>query len=299
MGEANHILPPDRGFISVAGADARSFLQGIITNDVDAVDATHARYGAMLTPQGRIMWDFFIADIGENRLLLECDRDRLPAFLKRLAMYRLRADAQLGDASDEFSAIVFPGSDAPAALGLDAEPGSGRSWQGGVLFTDPRLAALGARAMVPSDRVDDALAASGLAAGDTASYDRLRLALGVPEGPDDLPPERALPLEVGFDELNALSWTKGCYMGQELTARMNYRALVKKRLLPVAIDGPPPPPGTPIELGGKEAGEMRSSNGDRGLAYLRLEAVEWGQVLTCGGARLTPSRPDWFKEPAA
>jgi folate-binding protein YgfZ len=297
MDDTTYILPPNRGFISVAGADARPFLQGIVTNDVDAIDASRAQYAAMLTPQGRIMWDFFLAELEDGRLLLDCDRDGLPAFLKRLSMYRLRADVALTDASDAFAAIAFPGAEAPAALDLDGAPGSARPWNGGVLYTDPRLAALGARAIVPTDRLDVALAETGFAAGDTASYDRLRLALGVPEGADDLPPERALPLEVGFDELNALSWTKGCYMGQELTARMNYRALVKKRLLPVAIDGPPPAPGTPVELDGKDAGEMRSSNGDRGLAYLRLAAAESGQVLTCGEARLTPSRPDWFKRP--
>jgi len=297
MTETTYIMPPSRGFISVSGADARTFLQGIVTNDVDAVDAAHAQYTAMLTPQGRIMWDFFLVDLGDGRLLLDCDRDGLPAFLKRLSMYRLRADVELADASDAFAAVVFPGADAPASLGLDAAPGGARPWHGGILYTDPRLAALGARAIVPADRRDDALAETGFVAGDTDSYDRLRLALGVPEGADDLPPERALPLEVGLDELNALSWTKGCYMGQELTARMNYRALVKKRLLPVAIDGPPPPPGTPVELDGKDAGEMRSSNGDCGLAYLRLAAVDSGQALVCGEARLTPSRPDWFKEP--
>jgi len=299
MTDTTYILPADRGLIAVTGADGRPFLQGIVTNDVDAVDAAHAQYAAMLTPQGRIMWDFFLMslDRDDGGLVLDCDRDGLPAFQKRLSMYRLRADVQLSDMSEAFTVVAFPGAAAPAALGLDPAPGNARPWHGGVLYTDPRLAALGARAIVPADRLDDALAATGFAVGDADSYDRLRLTLGVPGGAADLPPERALPLEVGFDELNALSWSKGCYMGQELTARMNYRALVKKRLLPVAIEGPAPPPGTPIELDGKDVGEMRSSNGDRGLAYLRLAAADAGRPLTCGEARLTPSRPDWFKSP--
>ena len=126
----------------------------------------------------------------------------------------------------------------------------------------------------------------------------MRLALGVPDGSRDLAVEKALLLEAGFDELNGIDWQKGCYIGQELTARTKYRALVKKRLLPVAVEGALPPPGTPVMLGDEEAGELRSGRDGQALALLRLDAVEKakaGVALTAGGARLTPRMPDWMK----
>jgi hypothetical protein len=116
----------------------------------------------------------------------------------------------------------------------------------------------------------------------------------VPDGSRDLPVEKAILLENGFDELNAIDWDKGCYMGQELTARTRYRGLVRKRLMPVAIEGPAPEFGSALLLGDKEAGEMRSASGDIGLALVRLEALGQG-ALTSGAARLTPSKPDWAK----
>ena len=130
--------------------------------------------------------------------------------------------------------------------------------------------------------------------GSPADYDRLRLSLGVPDGSRDLPVEKAILLENGFDELNAIDWNKGCYMGQELTARTRYRGLVRKRLMPVAIAGEAPAPGTPLMLGDKEAGEMRSALGDVGLAMVRLEALGQG-ALAAGAARLSPRKPDWAK----
>jgi folate-binding protein YgfZ len=130
-----------------------------------------------------------------------------------------------------------------------------------------------------------------------ADYDAHRLALGLPDGSKDMEAEKSVLLEGGFDELNGISWTKGCYMGQELTARTRYRGLLKRRLVPVAIEGRAPERGTPIlTLEGAEAGEMRSSQGAQGLALLRLEWLEKG-VLAAGGARLTPQPPPWMKLP--
>ena len=128
---------------------------------------------------------------------------------------------------------------------------------------------------------------------DAAAYDRLRLSLGVPDGSRDLTIEKAILLESGFDELNGVDWQKGCYIGQELTARTKYRALIKKRLMPVTVDGPLPPPGTPVMAGDQEAGEMRSGRDGVGLALLRLEAVTESKPLTAAGAKLTPQKPAW------
>src|SRR5690606_13970341 len=128
----------------------------------------------------------------------------------------------------------------------------------GLVYVDPRLAGLGARALLPHDAAADLLCEAGLEPGDPEEYDRLRLRLGVPDGSRDLPIEKAILLENGFDELNGVDWQKGCYIGQELTARTKYRGLVRKRLLPVDIEGAAPEPGTKLMLGEQEAGEMRS-----------------------------------------
>jgi folate-binding protein YgfZ len=127
-------------------------------------------------------------------------------------------------------------------------------------------------------------------------WDRHRLALGLPEGSRDLVAEQTVLLEAGYDELHGVSWTKGCYMGQELTARTKYRGLLKRRLVPVAVDGPLPAPGTPVLAGGAEVGEMRSGRDGSGIAQLRLEALD-GRALRCGEAALTPRIPDWMVMP--
>ncbi|MBI3451507.1 MAG: tRNA-modifying protein YgfZ, partial [Rhodospirillales bacterium] len=171
-----------------------------------------------------------------------------------------------------------------------------------AVYVDPRLGALGARAILPKAAIP-ALAEKGFVSGRAEDYDQLRLSLGVPDGSRDLLVEKALLLENGFEELHGVDFKKGCYVGQELTARMKYRALVRKRLMPVRIDGPPPPPGTPIMLDQQEAGEMRSAADGMGLALLRIEAVEQaekeGRPLSAGEASLTPIKPAWagFEQP--
>jgi folate-binding protein YgfZ len=190
-------------------------------------------------------------------------------------------------------AAVF-GDGAPAALGLPETAGAARAFGEGLAFVDPRLTALGARVILPRDRIRGALAEAGLAEADFAAYDRHRLALGIPDGSRDLVLEKSILLESGFDELNGVDWQKGCYIGQELTARTKYRGLIKKRLFPVRIDGPAPPD-TEVTFGGKDAGEMRSSRDGLGLALLRLDAVAAGQPLSAGRATLTPMQPDWMQ----
>jgi hypothetical protein len=164
-----------------------------------------------------------------------------------------------------------------------------------VVYVDPRLAALGARAILPRDAALSALA--GFAPAELAAYDRMRLGHGVPDGSRDLVPEKSLLLESGFDELHGIDWNKGCYIGQELTARTRYRGLVRRRLVPVAIDGPPPAPGTLVTADGREVGEMRSACDGLGLALLRLEAAHSATPLQAGDARLTPQLPDWLRLP--
>jgi len=289
-----------RGVIRLEGPDARAFLQGIVTNDVTRVTAERAIWSAFLTPQGKFLHEFFLAEMG-GALLLDCERERLADLMRRLKLYKLRSKVELADISDRHEVVAFHGADALAALGLSNEPGAARQEPEGPVFTDPRLSDLGARAIVSKAGLERLLAASGARRAELADYDRLRISLGVPDGSRDLEVERSILLENGFDELNGIDWQKGCFMGQELTARTRYRGLVKKRLVPVAIDGPIPVPGTALELDGKEVGTLRSVADGIALATLRLEALaeEPGRALKSGDAVVVARPPAWLRLPAA
>jgi folate-binding protein YgfZ len=283
-----------RGLLTVSGEDRRAFLQGLISNDVNKVDPARAIYSGFLTAQGRFLHDFFVAEIGDV-LYLDCERERLDDLRRRLSLYKLRSKVALA-AADAMAVVALFGPGTLAVLGLPEQAGGAKPHAGGIVYVDPRLVGLGARAIVPKDKVA-ALEQTGFQPVGFDEYDALRLSLGIPDGSRDLPVEKALLLENGFDELNGVDWKKGCYVGQELTARMKYRALTRKRLTPVHIEGPVPEPGTPVMLGDQEAGEMRSAQGTLGLALLRLEVVEEadkaGRPLTAGAARVMPVKPAW------
>src|SRR5690348_8135250 len=257
MADASFVVLDDRGVLAVSGPDRRPFLQGLVSNDIEKVSPTSARYAALLTAQGKYLHDFMMVEADES-IWLDAEAARLGDLKRRLSMYRLRAKVSLEERSELCVAAVF-GPDAPAPLGLPGEPGTARPFRSGVAFVDPRLPALGARTILPLATSRRSLAEAGIAEAGFEDYDRLRLSLGIPDGSRDLALEKSILLEAGFDELNGVDWEKGCYIGQELTARTKYRGLVKRRLFPVRIDGPAPTPGASIELGGKDAGEMRSS----------------------------------------
>lgn len=280
-------LLPHRSVISVAGADRVEFLQGLISNDTRKVAPGRAIWAALLTPQGRFLNDMFVADAGGDTFLLETERDRAPALAKKLKMYTLRSKVTVEDLGASMEVAAAFGDDAARALDL-----------GLAAFADPRLETLGVRVLAPAGQASALLVARGFDEAPLAAYDALRLPLGVPDGSRDLQVEKALLLENGFDELNGVDWKKGCYMGQELTARTKYRALVKKRLFPVRVDGPLPEPGTPVLRDGQEVGELRSGTGDRALAMLRLDAAsDHGAALTAAGARILPEIPSWMRLP--
>jgi hypothetical protein len=285
----------NRGLLRIEGEDARPFLQGLISNDVTKVTPSRTLYATLLTAQGRFLHDFFIAVL-DGALVLEVELTRRDDLRKRLSLYRLRSKVAIAPL-DTLAVVAFWPGEALRDLGLASEPGATTARASGLVFVDPRLAALGARAIVPRAQIDAALA--GFARAPLADYERHRLSLGVPDSGRDLVVEKSILLENGIDELNGVDWQKGCYVGQELTARTKYRALIKKRLLPVAIDGPAPEPGTPVMLGEREAGEMRSADGGIGLALLRLELLDAaaleGERLRAGSAHLTVLRPDWMK----
>jgi folate-binding protein YgfZ len=293
MPDARFSLLDDRGILAVSGADRRAFLQGLVSNDVEKVGAAQARYAALLTAQGKYLHDFMMIEFGEA-IWLDAEAGRLSDLKRRLSIYRLRAKATVDERPDFAVAAVF-GKGARAAMGLSEEPGAARPFASGVAFVDPRLTAMGTRCILPRTDIRCALEGTGLAEAGFAMYDRLRLGLGIPDGSRDLVPEKSILLEAGFDELNGVDWQKGCFIGQELTARTKYRGLIKKRLMPVEIDGPALAPGTIVTADGREVGEMRSSRDGLGLALLRIEAVVEGKHLKAGDATLVASEPSWMR----
>jgi folate-binding protein YgfZ len=258
---------PRRAALAIEGEDRISFLQGLVSNDVMDAAPGHAVWAALLTPQGKWLADFFIFADGD-RLLLDCERDLAGDVLRRLSRYRLRSKVALRPADD---LAVYAAWDGIPSAEVIAAP-------------DPRLPDAGWRLLSAQPLDTTAL---------EADWDRHRIALGLPDGSRDLEAEKTVLLEAGFDELHGVSWSKGCYMGQELTARTKYRGLVKRRLMPVAVEGPLPPPGSPVLRDGAEVGTMRSGSGQAGLAVLRLDSLD--APLTCAGAALAPRRPSWMQ----
>ena len=259
-------LLSDRAVLEVAGEDRVSFLQGLVSNDVEAAGPGRAVWAALLTPQGKWVADFFMFADGE-RLLLDCEAEQRPVLAKLLGRYRLRAKASIAPV------------DLPVYAAWDGEPQAD-----GVKAPDPRLAGAGWRILGGPVVVN----------ATETDYDLHRLRLGLPSGSRDLEAERSTLVESGFDELHGIGWEKGCYMGQELTARTKYRGLVKRRLTPVRVAGALPPPGTAVMQGDAEVGTIRSGRGDRALASLRLEAIR-AKRLRCGDAELVPEPASWMQ----
>jgi folate-binding protein YgfZ len=263
---------PSRALIAVSGPDWRDFLQGLITQDVETLQPGEARFGALLTPQGRLLYDLFVVG-REEGCWLDVLAEHRGAILQRLAMYRLRAKVEL--AADETAvSVLFPN-----------EP---LSPQGGEGFVrDPRLPALGWRGYGASPPAGAALAAE-------AARDAAKLALGVP-GPADWGSDKTYPIEANFDLLNGIDFRKGCFVGQETTSRMKRRGQIKSRMLPIVFEGPAPEPGAEVLAGELRAGVVTSAGEGRGIALMRLDRAE-GKSLTVDGRPVTVERPAWFLE---
>ncbi len=263
----------DRSIIALSGPDARPFLQGLITNDIEKVGPGRAIYAALLTPQGKMLFDFLIVE-GDGALLLDCPRAGRDALLRRLTMYRLRAKVQI-EARDQLAVLA----------GL-----SGRPAQRGVTFEDPRLAALGHRTI-------GAEAEMPVTVANADAYHSHRLDLGIPEA-GDFGSDRMFALDADLDELHGVDFTKGCYVGQELTARMKHRGTARKRLLPIATadGGALPDRDTAVTAEGRALGEIASAHGPRGFALIRLDRLEEAgdAPLTAGEKAVRLSRPAWL-----
>lgn len=262
----NIVRLPERGVVLISGPDRVGFLNGLVSNDVARVAPGQAVWAAMLTAQGRYVVDFFIFH-DDEALLLDVPLAAVPELVKRLSRYRLRAAVAVEDATERYGVYAaWDGFPPPVP----------------VTAADPRLREAGFR-MLSTVLVEETVTLT--------AYDAHRLDLGLPDGPPDLEPDKTLLLEAGFDELNGVDWKKGCYMGQELTARTKYRGLVKRRLVPVKLDGSAPP-GTPVLADGNEVGTIRSSTGPLALAMLRIDALQ--KPLIAGSALVQPKLPYWL-----
>jgi len=260
----------DRAVSAVGGPEARSFLQGLITSDIEKLEPGKGLYAALLTPQGKILFDFFLVE-GDAAILLDCLAETRDALLKRLMLYKLR------------SKITIEPRDQLAVLA---------EWDGAVArnaisYADPRLPELGRRAIIAQGEMRKDLL-------DEKSYHEHRLALGVPEG-GDFGSDKMFALDADLDELHGVDFDKGCYVGQELTARMKHRGMARKRLLPVefAQGGAP---ASAIVSDGKDIGEIVSRYGRRGFAQIRLDRLsESGQAVPrSGDTELKLIKPSWL-----
>ncbi len=275
-----------RGVVRLSGADARQLLGGLVTAEVAHVGGERAAFAALLTPQGKIVADFFIAAEDEQGLLLDCPAELAASLAQKLGFYKLRAKATVENVSGQFAvAAVWDGAAIPVP---DC-----------VSFPDPRLTAMGQRLLIPAARKDSVLAALRAADGasDAAAYETHRIACGVPRGGADFLYGDTFPHEADMDQLHGVDFKKGCYVGQEVVSRMQHRGTARTRIVPVRFSGPAPSIGTPVFAGDKEAGRFGSSADGRGLALLRLDraadALSAGAALTAGGIALDLVRPDW------
>ncbi|WP_442755822.1 YgfZ/GcvT domain-containing protein [Methylocystis sp. JAN1] len=264
------ILLRDRGVIEVSGDDAAKFLHNLVTNDIASLKAGEARFAALLTPQGKILFDFVVFSLGEGRFLLDCPLSLAPELEKRLNTYKLRSKIAVANRSDALETIVFP--DATARPEIEAA----------ALAPDPRAEALGWRALAEKGKI--------AATGPLEDYETRRIRAGVPQGGVDFAYSDAFPHEADMDVFAGLDFKKGCYVGQEVVSRMKHRNLVRKRVTPYRAAGGAPAPGQSIRAGEIEIGVTGSAVGDEGLALIRLDrladAREKGDAPIAGGVAL-------------
>jgi folate-binding protein YgfZ len=276
----------DRGVVSVMGQDAGKLLQGLMTNDMALLGTMPSLHAGLLTPQGKILFDFFVVKVAGG-YLLETARDRAADLAKRLTMYKLRAKAEVRDASGDYTVFALWG-------GSLASPGETTAT---VSFVDPRLAELGLRILAERRFAADVSAATNAMDAPAEDYHAHRIAAGVPEGGKDYAFGDTFPHEALFDQLNGVSFTKGCYVGQEVVSRMAHRTSVRKRIVPVAGERVLPSPGAAIKAGDVAIGTLGSVSGKRGLALLRLdrvaEAAAKGTTLTAGDMPVRVEMPSF------
>lgn len=275
---------PDRGVVMVSGAEATGFLQGLVTNDVEHLGDGAACYAALLTPQGKILFDFIVIRTEEG-FLLDVTRALSPELAKRLTFYKLRSKVDIADLS--------------ATYGIAAVWDESVSLPNEVVVTDPRLARLGQRAVLPAADAEGLLAGTGATLVPFEAYHDHRIALAVPEGGKDFALGDTFPHEANMDQLNGIDFKKGCYVGQEVVSRMQHKTVVRKRVVPVTVPGVRLIDGAEVTMGAIVIGYMGSSSRAQGLAMLRLDRVADALAaqtpLMVGGFEIKAMKPAWAK----
>src|SRR5882672_8508700 len=276
---------PDRGVVKVFGEDARNFLNGLVTTDVTRLEPGSGRFGALLTPQGKIVVDFLITEATAGHgggFLIDCPRALAPGLAAKLGFYKLRAKVAVENLSE--------------SLGVIAAWDGDFAMQPDLAFTDPREPRLGWRILAPEELTRKVADLIGADLVDSADYEAHRIAAGVPRGGLDFMYGDAFPHETNMDRLNGVDFDKGCYVGQEVVSRMQHRGTARTRIVRVTLDGPSPEPGAAILAGDKPVGTMGSTAGHNGLALIRTDraadALAAGTPLTAGGLAIRLADPN-------
>ena len=276
---------PDRGVVRVSGIDARDFLNGLVTTDVTLLRPNLGRFGALLTPQGKIIADFLITEAppgDAGGFLIDCPHALAQGLADKLGFYRLRAKVTVENLSDSLGVLAV----------WDGDP----HLKPDLAFADPRNAALGWRILVPEALMQKTADLIGADVVDSAAYEAHRIALGVPRGGLDFMYGDAFPHETNMDRLHGVDFDKGCYVGQEVVSRMQHRGTARTRTVRVVVEGAPPESGATILAGDKPLGTMGSSAGGNGLALIRVDraadALAAGIPLTAGGIAIRLAEPD-------
>jgi tRNA-modifying protein YgfZ len=283
----------ERGVIEVKGPDAATFLQGLITNDISRAAGGAALFAGLLSPQGKILFEFFAAPMtGEEGFVIDCLLTQAPDLVKRFGLYKLRAKIEISDRTGALAvAAVWDGPEAPPVGAVD----------GGIVFADPRLPGLGWRLIAPPAMIAQWTGRDGAREATAADYDAHRLALQIPEGGKDYAFADAYPHEACFDQLNGVDFKKGCYVGQEIVARMEFRKTARTRIVAIeSVSGEAlPARGAGLHAGEASIGKLGSVDGARGLALVRIdraeEAATKGEPITADGAAVILRRPSWAR----
>lgn len=261
-------LLSDRCVITLTGPDNRKLLQGIITNNIDRLTDTKGLYSALLTPQGKFLHDFFLFEF-ENILYLDCQESSADDLVRRLMLYRLRANVEIK--KHETLCVV-------TSINLINQK---------ISYQDPRHDKMGYRAIVEIGAYEPA----------DMSYHKRRISLGIPEGTYDFIPEKSTIHEGHFELINGVDFKKGCYVGQEVIARMKYRGKIKKAMFPVTLSGEAPAFGSNIlDKKGNNVGDLRSNCDKNAIALFRTANLEFGTKYDCCGINVTPFKPDFYKD---
>ena len=276
---------PDRGVVKVSGEAARDFLNGLVTTDIGLIQPGLARFGALLTPQGKIVVDFLITEAPAGHgggFLIDCPRALAQGLADKLGFYKLRAKLAVENLSDSLGVLAA----------WDGEP----AIKPDLTFADPRSEKLGWRILIPAELAPKAASLIGADLVDGTAYEVHRIACGAPRGGIDFMYGDAFPHETNMDRLCGVDFDKGCYVGQEVVSRMQHRGTARTRTVRLILDDSPPEAGIGIVAGDKPVGTMGSSAGGMGLALLRIDraadALDTGVPLTAGGIAVRLADPD-------